>query len=131
MIQEIFKTYFLSLFVFLGIDAIWLSTMSQRFYGKYLGHLMAEKPNLSVAFIFYLINIIGMVFLVINPALKENSWQKLIFAAILYGLCTYATYDLTNMATLKNWPTIVTVVDLIWGIVLTTSVCSIVFFLRK
>lgn len=129
--MEIAKTYFLSLIVFLGIDAVWLTTMSKNFYGRYLGHLMADKPNLTAAFIFYLINIFGMVFLVINPSLKENSWSRLLWSSALYGLCTYATYDLTNQATLKNWPLIVTVVDMIWGMVLTTAVCASVFYLLK
>lgn len=129
--MDIAKTYFLSLIVFLGIDAIWLTTMSKNFYGKYLGHLMTDKPNLLAAFIFYLINIFGMVFLVINPSLKENSWSRLLWSSALYGLCTYATYDLTNQATLKNWPILVTVVDMIWGVVLTTAVCSVVFYLLR
>jgi len=84
-----------------------------------------------IALIFYLINILGMVFLVINPAIKDQSWSRLLWGAALYGLCTYATYDLTNMATLKNWPAIVTIVDLIWGVTLTLVVCSLVYLLRK
>ncbi len=129
--MEFIKTYLLSLVVFLGIDAVWLTTMSKSFYGKHLGHLMTEKPNLLVAFIFYLINIVGMMVLVINPALKENSWSRLLWSSAIYGLCTYATYDLTNQATLKNWPMIVTVVDIIWGVVLTTTVCASVFYFMK
>jgi uncharacterized membrane protein len=129
--MELVKTYFLSLVVFLGIDSVWLLTMNKNFYGKYLGHLMTDKPNLLIAFVFYLINIVGMMILVINPALKEGSWNKLILGAMVYGLCTYATYDLTNMATLKNWPAIVTVVDLIWGVTLTTVVCAVVYLIKK
>lgn len=129
--MEIIKTYLLGLIVFLGIDAVWLTTMNQRFYGKYLSHLMTDKPNLTVALVFYLINILGMVFLVINPAIKEQSLSRLIWGAALYGLCTYATYDLTNMATLKNWPIVVTVVDLVWGVTLSTVVCVVVYLLRK
>ena len=129
--MEFIKTYFLSLVVFLGIDSVWLLTMNKNFYGKYLGHLMSEKPNLLIAFVFYLINIVGMMFLVINPALKENSWSKLLLGAAIYGLCTYATYDLTNHATLKNWPAIVTMVDIVWGVTLTIAVCSTVFYLLR
>lgn len=129
--MEFIKTYLLSLVVFLGIDSIWLISMNKNFYGKHLAHLMSDKPNLLIALIFYLINIVGMIFLVINPALKENNWNKLILGAMIYGLCTYATYDLTNMATLKNWPAIVTVVDLIWGVTLTTTVCAVVFALLR
>ena len=129
--MEFIKTYLLSLVVFLGIDSVWLLTMNKNFYGKYLGHLMSEKPNLLIAFVFYLINIVGMMFLVINPALKENSWAKLLAGAAIYGLCTYATYDLTNHATLKNWPAIVTMVDIVWGVTLTIAVCSTVFYLLR
>jgi uncharacterized membrane protein len=129
--MEILKTYLLSLVVFLGIDGVWLTLMNKNFYGKHLAHLMTDKPNLVVALVFYLINIVGMIFLVINPAIKEQSWSRLLWGAAIYGLCTYATYDLTNMATLKNWPTIVTVVDLIWGVSLTTAVCAVVYLVRK
>jgi uncharacterized membrane protein len=129
--MELIKTYFLTLGVFLGIDSVWLLTMNKNFYGKYLGHLMAEKPNLLIAFGFYLINVVGMMILVINPALKDNSWNKLLIGAMVYGLCTYATYDMTNMATLKNWPTIVTIVDMIWGVTLTTAVSSVVFYILR
>ncbi len=129
--MEILKTYLLSLVVFLGIDSVWLISMNKNFYGKHLAHLMTDKPNLLIAFVFYLINILGMLFLVINPALKENSWNRLLISAAIYGLCTYATYDLTNQATLKNWPAIVTMVDLVWGITLTTAVSAIVFAILK
>lgn len=131
MIQEIFKTYFLSLVIFLGIDGLWLTVMSKNFYTKYLGHLMSDKPNLIIAMIFYLINVAGMLFFVINPSIKDKSWFGLISRSMLYGLCTYATYDLTNMATLKNWPIIVTAVDIVWGVVLTTVVCITVYAIRK
>lgn len=125
--MEQIKTFVLSLVVFLGIDAVWLTTMNKSFYGKYLAHLMSEKPNLIVALVFYLVNIVGMIVLIINPALKEGSWSRLLLTAAIYGLCTYATYDLTNQATLKNWPVIVTIVDLIWGVMLTTTVSAVVF----
>lgn len=129
--MELIKTYFLSLVVFLGIDSVWLLTMNKSFYGKYLGHLMTDKPNLWIALAFYLVNVVGMMVLVINPALKDNSWNKLVMTAMVYGLCTYATYDMTNMATLKNWPAIVTIVDMIWGVTLTTVVSSVVFYLLR
>lgn len=116
----------------LVIDLIWLSIMMKPFYQKYIGHLLAETPNLMPAIIFYLIFIFGLVFLVIMPAISGNfSSLKLFIYAALFGLIAYGTYDLTNQATMKNWPVIVTIVDMIWGTVLTGSVAVIAKFITK
>lgn len=90
---------------------------------------MAKNPNLLSAFIFYLIFITGLVVFVITPALDKRSWMHAVLAGALFGLTTYATYDLTNLATIKNWPLIVTVVDLIWGTVLSVTVSVITYFI--
>ena len=118
--------YASTLFVFLGIDAAWLTTVAPKFYSSNIGHLMAEKPNLLPALIFYLLFIVGVLVFTTIPALKEQSIQKVFINGALFGLLTYATYDLTNIATLKEWPLIVTVVDMIWGTILSvvTSLAS-------
>lgn len=90
---------------------------------------MKDNPNLVVALIFYLLFIIGLVLFVIEPSLVKNSIAAAILMGALFGLVTYATYDLTNLATIRDWPLIVTVVDLIWGTVLSALVSGVVFFI--
>lgn len=125
------KVYLVAFLVFLVIDAIWLGLVAPKFYKNYIGHLMAEKPNFIVAAIFYLIFLVGLTYFVLNPALESGDMKQLIMSAALFGFVTYATYDLTNMATLKDWPWIVTVVDMVWGTVLSTAVSLITFFILR
>ena len=123
--------YISTLVAFLGIDAIWLTTVAPKFYQSNIGHLMAEKPNLIAALVFYLLFIVGVLVLVTVPALKEDSVKKLLINAALFGMLTYATYDLTNLATLKDWPMIVTVVDIIWGTTLSTVTALASYYIAK
>ena len=90
---------------------------------------MADKPNWIAAVIFYLLYIGGILFFSVLPALREHSWQTAVINGAILGLLCYATYDLTNMATIKNWPLIVVIVDIIWGIVLTGSVSVITYLI--
>jgi len=105
---------------FAVIDAIWLTTMTDRFYKPVLGPLLAAKPDMKAAVLFYLISIAGTVFLAVAPALKEGNWTRAAINGAVLGFVAYATYDLTNQATLAVWQTKLTVVDLIWGTCLTT-----------
>jgi uncharacterized membrane protein len=105
---------------FAVIDAIWLTTMTDRLYKPVLGPLLADKPDMKAAVLFYLISIAGTVFLAIAPALKEGNWTRAAINGAVLGFVAYATYDLTNQATLAVWQTKLTVVDLIWGTCLTT-----------
>jgi len=123
------KLYLIALPVFLGIDLIWLTFIAKNFYAKQIGYLMAKSPNLYAAFIFYLIFIAALIFFVITPALDKKMWTQALFAGAFFGLVTYATYDLTNLATVKDWPLIITIVDLIWGMVLSASVSVITYFI--
>lgn len=119
--------YILSLIIFLSIDAVWLFSTS-AFYKTKLGHLFAETPNFVPAGIFYLLYIAGLLYFVINPVLKSGGdIKKVIFPAFFFGVITYATYDLTNHATMKEWPAIVTCIDILWGGLLTvlTSVAVV------
>ena len=119
-------SYISALVSFLAIDAVWLFTMSKRFYGVHLKHLMSESPKFGAAGIFYLLYILGLIVLVVLPALAASRGLLLVFLyGALFGLVSYATYDLTNQATLKDWPMIVTVVDLAWGALLTGLVSVI------
>jgi len=117
-----FKMYIIAFIIFLAIDAIWLGLVAPKFYKAQIGHLMADKPNLVAALVFYLIFIVGVVYFVVNPAVEAQSITKVLVAGVLFGLITYATYDLTNLATLKDWPIVVTVVDLVWGTTLSTLI---------
>jgi len=120
--MEFLKMYLIAFVIFLIIDAIWLGLVAPKFYREQIGHLMSERPNFIAALIFYLIFIVGVVYFVVNPAVDAQSVKKVLVSGMLFGFITYATYDLTNLATLKDWPLTVTIVDLIWGTTLSTSI---------
>lgn len=130
-IIDFLKLYIFTVPVFFAIDIVWLVSMSKNFYGKYLGYLMSPSPNWSAAILFYLINIVGIIFFCVSPALEKGTVMKAVLFGALYGLCTYATYDLTNLATIKNWPLIVTIVDMIWGVILSSTVAGVSFMIGK
>jgi uncharacterized membrane protein len=121
------KLYFSTLFIFLGIDSIWLGLVAPKFYQAQIGHLMAEIVNLPAAGVFYLLFVGALVYFVVEPAVGSGEMRNVVLRGALFGLVTYATYDLTNLATLRDWPMLVTVIDLIWGTALTamTSVVSV------
>ena len=106
---------------FAAIDFVWLTTMTNRLYKPVIGPIMADKPDMKAAVAFYLISIAGTVFLAIAPALKEGNWTRAAITGAVLGFVAYATYDLTNQATLAVWQTKLTIIDLIWGTVLTAT----------
>lgn len=128
--MQYLKIFLVALPTFFIIDMFWLGLIAKNFYQKYLGFLMGPV-NWPAAIIFYILFIIGLTILVIEPALSSNSWGKLLLYAVLFGLITYATYDLTNLATIKDWPLIVSIIDMIWGMVLSTSVSVVTFYIIK
>lgn len=123
------KQFLVAFLSFLLIDSIWLTTVAKNFYAKNLGYLMSKNPNLAAAGIFYVIYVITLVILVISPALQKGSLLSAILTGALFGLCAYATYDLTNLATIKDWPLLVTVVDLIWGAFLSGAVSGVSYLI--
>jgi len=125
------KQFFVAFVSFLAVDGLWLSLIAKNFYSKHLGYLMSKNPNFVAAGVFYLIYIISLVVLVISPGLQKGSMSHTILMGALFGLCCYATYDLTNLATIKDWPLIVTIVDLIWGTVLSASITAITYLVLK
>jgi uncharacterized membrane protein len=127
MVQYL-KIYGVALVVFTAIDLVWLGFIANKVYQKYLGFIMRPSPNWGVAILFYLVYLAGLVFFVINPALVKHSWKFALFAGMFFGFVTYATYDLTNLATLKDWPLLITVTDLIWGSVLCGLVSVVTLF---
>lgn len=116
------KLYFITLIAFLGIDSLWLGLVAPSFYKSQIGFIMAENPNFLAAGLFYLLFIFGMVIFIVEPGVREQTLMQAVARGALFGLVTYATYDLTNLATLQGWPILVTVVDLIWGTVLSAAV---------
>lgn len=122
------KLYLAALPVFVLLDALWIGVISKGFYQKHLGYLFTDRVNYIAAATFYLLFLAGLVFFVLTPSLEKKTWVYALFAGALFGLVTYATYDLTNLATVKNWPLVVTVVDLIWGAAVSALVSMITFF---
>ena len=110
-----FRNYGITLGIFLVIDFIWLTVIAKSLYAQHLGYLMAPKANLVAALIFYLLFVAGLQYFVLNPALLNGRWISVLLSGMFFGLVTYATYDLTNLATVKDWPVLITVIDLIWG----------------
>ena len=116
------KLYCIALPIFFAVDMVWLGLAAKNFYAKHIGFLMKANVNWAAAILFYLLFIAGLVAFVVTPAVEKGSWVRAVLFGALFGLITYATYDLTNLATLRGWPLLVTVVDLIWGTVLAASV---------
>ena len=116
------RAFAVTLVVFMAIDAVWLTQMASRLYQPTIGHLLAPEPDLVAALVFYLLYILGMVVFTVRPAQHDAHLGAAAARGALFGLVAYATYDLTNQATLRDWPWIVTFLDLCWGTFLTGSV---------
>lgn len=127
----ILALYGLTTVVFFAIDLVWLGAIARGFYRRTLGHLLREKTNWAAGIGFYLLYIVGILGLVVLPALRGSGASEAAWKGALLGLIAYATYDLSNLATLKNWPKKVVVVDIIWGTVLTTCVSLASFFIGR
>jgi len=125
------KLYAIALPVFFAIDMLWLGLVAKNFYAKQIGFLMKSNINWAAAIIFYLLFIVGLVVFVIGPAVEKGSWVHALLFGALFGCITYATYDLTNLATLKDWPLLVTIVDLAWGATLGALVSVITYFIAR
>ena len=123
------KQFFVAFVTFLVIDGLWLTVIAKNFYAKHLGYLMAPTPNLIAAGVFYVIYVFALVILILSPALEKGSLMTAIWTGALFGLCAYAAYDLTNLATIRDWPLLITVVDLIWGTLLSASVAGISYWI--
>jgi len=123
------KLYLIALPVFFAIDMLWLGLVAKNFYKSQIGFLVKTDINWTAAILFYLLFIVGLVLFVIAPAVEKGSWMYALLFGALFGLITYATYDLTNLATLKDWPLLVTIVDLAWGATLGALVSVITYFI--
>ncbi|MFZ2523096.1 MAG: DUF2177 family protein [Minisyncoccia bacterium] len=125
------KLFAIALPVFFAIDMVWLGLVAKDFYRAQIGPLMKADVNWAAAIIFYLIFIAGLVVFVISPAMEKGTWTLALLYGALFGLVCYATYDLTNLAVAKDWPLLVTIVDLIWGAVLASSVSVATYFIAS
>jgi uncharacterized membrane protein len=125
------KLFLIALPVFFVIDMVWLVLVAKKFYQEQIGFLMRPDINWLAAIIFYILFIAGLVVFVISPAVEKHSWVHALMFGAFFGLITYATYDLTNLATMKDWPILVTIVDLIWGTILAASISCITYFIAS
>ena len=119
------KLYAIALPIFFAMDMLWLGVVAKKFYAQHIGLLVKSNINWAAAILFYVLFLVGLVVFVIGPAVERGGWSRALLLGSLFGLITYATYDLTNLATLKNWPLALTVVDMLWGMVLAASVSSL------
>jgi uncharacterized membrane protein len=125
------KLYFVTLSAFLAIDAVWLALVARTFYRRYLDWLMAANPNWIAALAFYLLFVVGVLVFVVIPGVEDGSLRTTLLKGALFGLIAYGTYDLTNQATVKNWPLTITAVDMVWGTALSVAVSYIGFVAGK
>ncbi len=130
-IGKLALVYGASTVAFLAIDFAWLSLATSRFYRPRLGDLLAEQPRLGIAASFYLLYVVGVVALAVIPGLENGALTAALWRGALLGLLAYGTYDLTNLATLRGWSWEVSVVDMIWGGVLTGAVSAIGFYVGR
>lgn len=131
MMSYYVKLYLLTVPVFFFIDMMWLGVLAKKFYHNNLSHLLSPSVNWPAALLFYFIYIAGIILFAVKPGLDS---QSLLIAAIwggLFGFFTYATYDLTNLATLRDWPVKIVVVDIGWGTVLCALVASSSYFIGR
>ena len=122
--------YLLTVPVFFAIDMLWLGVIAKGFYQDKLVDFLGPV-NWPAAFIFYFMYIVGILIFAVVPALDSQSLTKAIIFGALFGFFTYATYDFTNLATLKDWPVIVVFVDVLWGTVLSLSVATVSYLIGK
>jgi uncharacterized membrane protein len=103
--------------VMLALDMLWLGLIAKPLYQQGIGHLMAERPNVGVAVLFYLLYALGVVIFAVSPQHNGSSWAMTLAMGALFGFFAYATYDLTNLATLRDWPLRLSLIDIGWGTV--------------
>jgi uncharacterized membrane protein len=123
--------YLSTLVIFVGIDAVWLTTMSQSLYRQHLGDVLSEHVRVIPAVLFYLVYIVGLLVFSISPALAAAKWTTAALYGALFGCFAYATYDLTNYATIRGWTATITVADICWGTLLSAVAASLGYLLTR
>lgn len=125
------KVFLIAIIIFLILDFMWLGLVAKRLYQNEIGKLLKTKFNFIAAFIFYTIFIIALTIFVIIPAINNNSLKEVILMGALFGLVTYATYDLTNYATLEGFTIKIVIIDLLWGTTLGTLTSTLTYLIYK
>jgi uncharacterized membrane protein len=110
--------YLATALVMIALDMLWLGVIAKAMYRNAIGHLMAEKPNVSAALVFYTLYAVGLQVFAVTPQSADPAWGRSVLMGALFGFFAYTTYDLSNLATLRNWPVRLTIVDIVWGTVL-------------
>ena len=128
-ITQLIKLYAIALPVFFLIDLLWLGLIAKPFYDRNLGYLLREKVIWGAALLFYFFFLLGLVVFVIGPAVESGSLRKAVLLGLFFGFMTYQTYELTNYALVKDWPFIMVVVDVVWGMVLSGLVSVITYLI--
>ena len=123
--------YVATAIAFCGLDFIWLGWVAKGYYQAQVGPLLLDKPNLPVAAAFYALYIVGVLIFAVLPALEAGSWGKALLYGALFGLFAYATYDLTNLATLKGWSAGIALLDLAWGAVVTGASATVGYLVTR
>ena len=123
--------YIFTAIAFVAIEFLWLGSIARKFYFSRMSHLLAGKMNYPAAAGFYAVYVVGLIIFAVAPAIEGGSWQTAATYGALFGFFCYATYDMTNQATLKNWPVAVTLVDVVWGTFLSGSAATIGYFATR
>ncbi len=121
------RLYLLALPILFLIDMTWVGVVAKDFYAGQIGFLMRSDIGWTAAILFYVLFIAGLVFFVIMPAIEKRSFLRALMSGAFFGLIAYATYDLTNLATVQNWPLPITIVDMLWGATLSAGVSVVVY----
>lgn len=131
MTKTYLTAYAATAVAFLAVDSVWLSVMAAQLYRPLLGDMLAEDFDIVAAALFYVLYVGGIVFFAVKPALERGRAATAALNGAFFGLCAYGTYDLTNQATLKDWPTVITVADLCWGTILTATAATVGFLVAS
>jgi uncharacterized membrane protein len=125
------KLYLIALPIFVILDMTWLGLIANNFYRQQIGALFKPDVNWFAAAIFYLLFLAGLVVFVIEPAMDKKAWSAALFRGAFFGVVTYATYDLTNLAVTKDWPVLISIVDMAWGTILAASVATLTYVIAR
>jgi len=129
--SRILIAFVATLIAFGAVDFVWLAFVAKDLYRAGIGHLMSESPNWTAAVLFYLLYIAGLLYFAVLPGLAADDWMKTLVPAALFGFFCYATYDLTNWATLRGWPASIVAADLAWGTFVSAVGASAGFFVTR
>ena len=130
-ISRILLTYAVSVPVFFAVDMIWLGVIARGFYRKALEPLLTPNINWTAAIVFYFLFLVGILVFALLPGLKKQSFVYTVSMAALFGFIAYATYDLTNLATLRDWPLLMSMVDMLWGAFLSASTAGVTYLIMN